>query len=230
MLLSSHLTPSTSRSSRTQLTSLLSCDLSAPRPAAARRPPIFSPCCPKSLWRRGGGWSEAAQYEPKYCLNKISGNFRIQIFFMFHVNLHVQHRNHIFTIMSGISRAMQPLTYSNAIGRHKRRHNVCAFSHHISNAHAHHNSTPTAHMATLIHASTHSHALSHCNHSSCIVSHINEAATEYMKTKLQKSQENALQNQINKGKRHEAFLLSSLLLLTLLWQILFHDLSYNHCR
>ena len=62
-----------------------------------------------------------------------------------------------------------------------------AFSHHSSNAHAHHNSTPAAHMATLIHASTHSHALSHCNHSSCIMSHINEAATELLKTKLQKS-------------------------------------------
>ena len=103
----SHLTPSTSRSSRTQLTSRCPCDLSAPRPAAARRPPIFSRCGRQSLWRRGGGWSAAAEYEPKYCLNKISGNFRIQIFFMFHVNLHVQHRNHIFTIMSGTSRAMQ---------------------------------------------------------------------------------------------------------------------------
>ncbi len=57
-------------------------------------------------------------------MNKISGYFRIQIFFMFHVNLHVQHRNHIFTIMSGISRAMQPQTYSNAIGCHQRHTNA----------------------------------------------------------------------------------------------------------
>jgi hypothetical protein len=38
------------------------------------------------------------------------------------------------------------------------------------------------------------------------VSHINEAATELLKTKLQKSQGNALQNQINKGETARSIL------------------------
>ena len=166
----------------------------------------------KETWfcnKRRGGWSVNAEYEPKYCLNKISGNFRIQIFFMFHVNLHVQHRNHIFTIMSGISRAMQAHMYSNAIGRHQRITSAgitCVHFRITVRTHMHHNSTPAAHMATLIHASTHSHALWNCNLSSCIVSHINEAATELLKTKLQKSQGNALQNQINKGETARSIL------------------------
>ena len=209
MLLSSHLTPSTSRSSRTQLTSRRPCDLSAPRPAAARPRPKFSRCGRKSLWRRGGGWSAAAEYEPKYCVNKISGHFRIQIFFMFHVNLHVRHRNHIFTSMSGTSRAIQHHMYSNAIGRHQRHTSAgitCVHFRITVRTHMHHNSTPAAHMATLIHASTHSHALWHCNHSSCIMSHINEAATELLKTKLQKSGGKALQNQINKGETARSIL------------------------
>ncbi len=40
-----HLTPRTSRSRRTQLTSRSSCDLSARRPAAACSRPISSRCC-----------------------------------------------------------------------------------------------------------------------------------------------------------------------------------------
>ncbi len=54
-----HLTPSTSRSRRTQLTSLCSCDLSARRPAAACSRPISSRCYMKmiqmglqSLWQK----------------------------------------------------------------------------------------------------------------------------------------------------------------------------------
>ena len=50
-----HLTPSTSRSSRTQLKSRRSCDLSILQPAASLQHPIFSRCCRQSLWRRGGG-------------------------------------------------------------------------------------------------------------------------------------------------------------------------------
>ena len=44
-----HLTPSTSRSRRTQLTSLPSCGLSARRAVDGRRRPISSRCCRQSL-------------------------------------------------------------------------------------------------------------------------------------------------------------------------------------
>jgi len=136
-------------------------------------------------------------------VNKISGHFRIQIFFMFHVNLHVPHRNHIFTSTSGTSRAMQPRVYSKAIGRRQRNTNTgmpCLHFRITVRTHMHHNSTPAAHMATLIHASTHSHALSHCNHSSHIISFINESATGHLKSILRKRGRKTLRNQINKGK------------------------------
>ena len=50
-----HLTPSTSRSRRTQLKSLPSCGLSARRAVDGRRRPISARYCPKNLRRRGGG-------------------------------------------------------------------------------------------------------------------------------------------------------------------------------
>lgn len=57
------------------------------------------------------------------CARKIknSGYFRIQIY---HVSIDIRHRNHIFTITSGTSRAMQPHIYSNAIQRHQRHTNA----------------------------------------------------------------------------------------------------------
>ena len=69
---SSHLTPSISRSRQTQLTSRSSCGLSAERPAAARRRPIFSRCCRQSLWRRGGGASTAAKYQLNHSYLKLN--------------------------------------------------------------------------------------------------------------------------------------------------------------
>ena len=234
MLLSSHLTPSTSRSSRTQLTWRRSCDLSAPRPAAARPRPRFSRCSRQSLWRRGGGWSAAAEYEPKYCVNKISGHFRIQIFFMFHVNLHVQHRNHIFTSMSGTSRAMQHHMYSNAIGRHQR-HTIAGMTC------VHFRITVRTHMRIIIqhlqriwrHSYTHQHTpmrfhIVTIHHASCHTSM--KPQLNSWKQNCRKAKEKHSKIKSTKAKRHEAFLLSLLLLLTLLWQTWFHDFSYNHCR
>ena len=69
---SSHLTPSISRSRQTQLTSPSPCGLSAERPAAARRRPIFSRSCRESLWRRGGGASTAAKYQLNHSYLKLN--------------------------------------------------------------------------------------------------------------------------------------------------------------
>ena len=70
-------------------------------------------------------------------------------------------------------------------------------------------------IATLTHASTHSHALVHCCHSSQIIAYINESAVEYLKTKFeQKSRRKARKNEIQlkmkstKAKRHKTLLLS----------------------
>ena len=195
---------------RMQLTWLRSRDLSAPRPAAARPRPRFSRCGRQSLWRRGGGWSAAAEYEPKYCVNKISGHFRIQIFFMFHVNLHVPHRNHIFTSMSGTSRAMQHHMYSNAIGRHQR-HTIAGMTC------VHFRITVRTRMRIIIqhlqriwrHSYTHQHTpmrfdivtIHHASYHTSMKPQLNS-----WKQNCRKAIGKALQNQINKGETARSIL------------------------
>ena len=186
------------------------------------------------LQQKEGGWSVNAEYEPKYCVNKNSGYFRIQIFFMFHVNLHVPHRNHIFTITSGTSRAMQPQTYSNAIGRHQR-HTIAGMTcvqfritvrtpmsimiqhlQRIWRRSCTHQHTPMRFHIVIIH------------HASCHTSM--KPQLNSWKQNCRKAKEMHSKIKSTKAKRHEAFLLPLLLLLTLLWQTWFHDFGYNHCR
>ena len=65
-----HLTPSTSRSRRTQLKTRCPCGLSARRPAAACPRPISSRCRRQSLWRRGGGDVNRCKIQPIYSSTK----------------------------------------------------------------------------------------------------------------------------------------------------------------
>ena len=113
MLLSAHLTPSTSRSSRTQLTSRCPCDLSAPRPAALSSRPTPSQCCRQSLRRRGGGDGKQLQnINRNTVIMKFCDNFAAKHFTS--SRNPSCNRHHIFTIMSSISRATQSYEYSNA--------------------------------------------------------------------------------------------------------------------
>ena len=144
------------------------------------------------------------------------------------------HRRHMFTITSSVSRAMQckACKCSNAMARNQSNTGISFMHLHASLFERTY--IIIQHLQRIWrHSYTHQHTpmrfdIVTIHHASCHTSM--KPQLNSWKQNCRKAKEKHSKIKSTKAKRHEAFLLSLLLLLTLLWQIWLHDFGYNHCR
>ena len=89
-----HLTPSTSRSRRTQLNSRGSCGLSARRAVDGRRRPISSRCSHENLRRRGGGDVNRCKIQTEILFKQINNHHHHHHCHHHHNHQHHHHHHH----------------------------------------------------------------------------------------------------------------------------------------